>query len=154
MKNYLVFLLMLFLFISSKSFAQRDSSKFQKMQELESVFKEKVKTNLGIDEAQADKLIALEKENKMQLKKLRKEEKELYNEIEANPDASDIDSKFNKILELERKTIEVKENYFNELKNFLTPQQIAKSFIIKRKLFKELRKEINKRDKKNKNRNK
>ncbi|MFZ1322941.1 MAG: hypothetical protein WAT71_15395 [Ignavibacteria bacterium] len=154
MNNFIKFLLMLFLFVSVNSFAQKDSTKFQQMQELESVFKEKVKSNLGIDDAQTDKLIELQKENKKQLRDLRKEEKEIYKEIEANPEASDIDSKFNKIFELERKSLEVKENYFNELKTFLSPQQIAKTFIIKRKLYKELRKEINKRDKKNNKRNK
>ena len=134
MNNFIKFLLMLFLFVSVNSFAQKDSTKFQQMQELESVFKEKVKSNLGIDDAQTDKLIELQKENKKQLRDLRKEEKEIYKEIEANPEASDIDSKFNKIFELERKSLEVKENYFNELKTFLSPQQIAKTFIIKRKL--------------------
>ena len=154
MNNSIKFLLMLFLFVSVNSFAQRDSANFRQMQELESVFKEKVKSNLGIDDAQTDKLIELQKENKKQLRELRKEEKEIYKEIEANPEAADIDSKFSKIFELEKKSLEVKENYFNALKTFLSPQQIAKSYIIKRKLYKELRKEINKRDNKNRKRNK
>ncbi|HQY21661.1 MAG TPA: hypothetical protein PLX80_12535 [Ignavibacteria bacterium] len=59
MNNFIKFLLMLFLFVSVNSFAQRDSANFRQMQELEFVFKEKVKSNLGIDDAQTDKLIEL-----------------------------------------------------------------------------------------------
>lgn len=154
MNNFIKALFMLFLFVSVNSYAQKDSAKFQQMQELESVLKDKFKSNLGIDDEKTNKLIELQKENKKQLREYRKEEKEIYKEIEANPEAADIDSKFSKIFELEKKSLEVKENYFNELKTFLTPQQIAKSFIIKRKLYKELKKEIDKRDNKNRKRNK
>ena len=71
---------MLFLFVSVNSYAQKDSAKFQQMQELESVLKDKFKSNLGIDDEKTNKLIELQKENKKQLREYRKEEKEIYDQ--------------------------------------------------------------------------
>jgi len=131
-------------------FSQQDSLKIQKKQELENLFKEKVKTNLNVDQFTADKLVESYKDNNLQMRTLRKEIKETYKSIESDPDAADMSSKLDKVIELEKKSVEQKEKFYNELKTFLTPQQIAKSFFMKKKFNKELRKELDKRGKKRK----
>ncbi|HAY33334.1 MAG TPA: hypothetical protein PK536_09925 [Ignavibacteria bacterium] len=150
MKTSLTLFIISMLIMAVNVFSQQDSLKIQKKQELENLFKEKVKTNLNVDQFTADKLVESYKDNNLQMRTLRKEIKETYKSIESDPDAADMSSKLDKVIELEKKSVEQKEKFYNELKTFLTPQQIAKSFFMKKKFNKELRKELDKRGKKRK----
>ncbi|MBK9333532.1 MAG: hypothetical protein IPM96_14300 [Ignavibacteria bacterium] len=150
MKTLLTLFFIIALMTSASAYSQPDSSKLQKRQELENLFKEKVKINLNVDQYTADKLVDSYKDNNIQMRTLRKEIRETYKSIESDPDAADMSSKLDKVIELEKKSIEQKEKFYNELKTFLSPQQIAKSFFMKKKFNKELRKELDKRGKKRK----
>ncbi len=150
MKTLLTLFILSMLIMAVNVFSQPDSLKIQRKQELENLFKEKVKTNLNVDQYTADRLVESYKNNNLQMRTLRKEIKETYKSIESDPDAADLSSKLDRIIDLEKKSVEQKEKFYNELKTFLTPQQIAKSFFMKKKFNKELRKELDKRGKKRK----
>lgn len=150
MKTLLTLFILCMLIMADNVFSQHDSLKIQKKLELENLFKDKVKTNLNVDQYTADRLVESYKNNNLQMRSLRKEIKETYKSIESDPDAADLSSKLDRIIDLEKKSVEQKEKFYNELKTFLTPQQIAKSFFMKKKFNKELRKELDKRGKKKK----
>ncbi|MBS1517323.1 MAG: hypothetical protein JSS91_04480 [Bacteroidetes bacterium] len=150
MKTLIRLCLIIPLLISVNSFAQSDSSRELRRQNLESVLKEKLMTSLNIDESTADRVIKTHKENSSSMREINKERKELYRSIESDPDAYDVNTKLDKIIDLEQKIIDQKKKFYDELKSFLTPQQIAKSIFMRKKFNKELRKEMKKRGYKNK----
>lgn len=144
MNKILFFALMLLLSLSSMAFSQR-GNRNNFSDEIGNVMKQKLMENLNLDETTADKYIALHKENNKQLRDLMKEKRELMKAINDNPDAADIETKLNSFLELDSKIIDLRKNHINELKAFLTPQQIAKSMIFTRKFNKEFRNQIRER---------
>lgn len=68
--------------------------------------------------------------------------------IENDLNAADMETKIARLIELETSVLELKKGFITDLKSFLTPQQIAKTIIMRKNLEKVMRKEINKREKK------
>ncbi|MDQ3022354.1 MAG: hypothetical protein M3R36_17575 [Bacteroidota bacterium] len=150
MKIFKYFLLASVILAANFSLAQMDLDKKQMRDGIDSVMKQKVMDKLSLDEATSDKFISTYKENNKQLRILNKEKHKLIETIELDPGASDIDSKLDQMLEIESKTVDQKKKFFNELRTFLTPQQIAKTIILRRKFQKEFRREMMKHRKRNK----
>jgi hypothetical protein len=121
---------------------------------IDNVLKQKLIDKLGLDNATADKFLQSYKENNMKIRSIMKEKKDLMETIELDPSSSDIDSKLNKMLDLESKIVDQKKDFFKNLQSFLTSQQIAKTIILRKNFDKELRKEINQKRKRNKLRDK
>lgn len=153
-----IILLILFLSIVSgagTSFAQPKDGKFdgkddrkdfrEKIQKLR---KEKLIEKLNISETTADKVFEMEGNMVDEIRGYQKEKRETFKEIESNPDATDIDSKLNRILDLDIKVAETKKNYYTNLKEILTPKQIAEAMVLQMKFNKKLREQFKKNRKK------
>ncbi|MEO8210922.1 MAG: hypothetical protein ABI840_10195 [bacterium] len=150
MKIFKYILFATIIFAANFSLSQIDRDKKQIRDGIDSVMKQKVMEKLSLDEATADKFINTYKENNKQLRVINKEKNKLIETIELDPGADDIDAKLDKILEFESQTVSQKKNFFNELRTFLTPQQIARTIILRKKFEKEFRNEIMKYRKRNK----
>jgi len=126
---------------AGESFSQRgNNNNFS--DEIGKAMKQKLMESVNLDEATANKFVELRKEKMKQMRDLMREKRDLMKQINDNPDAADIESKLNNILDLETKAIEVRRNHINEMKLFMTPQQIAKSMIFIKKFNKEFRNQI------------
>lgn len=133
-----------FMFAANISFAQRDDIKKQISEKIETMMKQKIVDTLGFDEATANQFISTYKEDKKKIKTLIKTKKALMQEIENNPDAADIDAKLDRMLQLESEIVDQKKSFFTQLKTFLTPQQIAKTIVLRKNFDREFKKEISK----------
>ncbi|MEO6694044.1 MAG: hypothetical protein ABIY50_12820 [Ignavibacteria bacterium] len=149
MKNFTGIFLILFLFNAGFSIAQRDGKK-NNSDDLDKVLKQKVMDKLSFDESAADMFISAYKDNNKQMRLINKERKEIMESIELDPGASDIESKLDKMVEVDTKMAELRKNFFIQLKTFLTPQQIAKTLILRKNFHKELRKQMGKQRKRDK----
>jgi len=127
---------------------EHDGKKFN--DEIDTIMRQKLVERLGLDESSADKFVTTYKDNNKQIRMINKERKELFRSIELDPAATDMDSKLDKMLELETKIVDQKKIFFNELRLFLTPQQIAKTMLLRKNFEKKLRKEINNKRRKDK----
>lgn len=145
-KNLILFLLFL---LVNTGFAQRDG-KMQFKEEFEKIMKQKMMEGLNIDDATADKFMETYKQSKQNLRVLMKEKRELQKSIEMDPEAIDIGTKLDKWMKIDTKIIESRNQYYNDLKTFLTPAQIAKSINLRKKVEKELRNELKKHRKQDK----
>ncbi|MBV6477802.1 MAG: hypothetical protein HGGPFJEG_00546 [Ignavibacteria bacterium] len=152
MKKILLYSTALIFSFSSFALAQKDFRE-NPSDEIGKVMKQKLMENMNLDENTADKYMSLHKENAKQLRSLMKEKKQLMKSINDNPDAADIDDKLNSFFEIDAKIIELRKNHINELKSFLTPQQIAKSMIFTRKFNKELRNQLKEKKRNRQNNN-
>lgn len=70
--------------------------------------------------------------------------------IELDPSAADIETKLDKLSGIDTQLIELRQNFYRNLKTFLTPQQIAKTFVIKKNFNRELKQQLRKRGNRNK----
>ena len=136
----LVTLLLLITFINNVSYSQNDNKgKFK------ALVKEKLIEKLSISDSIADIYMGLYTKNANEIKKLNQEKRELMKEIENNYDALDIQDKIDRLLAIDIQIDNIKKEFINELKSFLTPKQIAQSIIFQRNLRLYLQKEIKKR---------
>lgn len=104
--------------------------------------KEKLRENMNLDETTTNKLFEVVTKTMDQIKEYNKQKRQTYQYIEQNPDASDIDSKINELLDLDVKIANAKKDQYDELKLFLTPKQIAEAYVFNRKFDQELRKKF------------
>jgi len=144
MKHYkilsLVFLAMLF---CSSLYAQPKMN-----EELNKIRKQKYMEKVQVDNSTADRYFSLFDENFKTMMKYNREKRETMKYIEQNIDAGDVSAKMDEVLALESKILDLKKSFLNDLKTFLTPKQIAQSFIFQKKFNDGLKKEINKKKKK------
>ncbi len=148
MKILKLLFLLLILFNFSNSFAQKDSHKKQFREKIDSVMKQKLIENADLDSISANKFIETYNESNKQIRKIIKEKKSQMEVIENDLSASDMESKIDRLIELETGILDLKKGFISDLKSFLTPQQIARTIILRKNLEKVMRKEINKREKK------
>lgn len=145
--KFLKFILVISAFLlAGLAYGQRGDEKPGK-DEINKLMKQKLMERLSLDESSADKFLSVSKENNQAIRKLNKERKDIMESIELDPSAADIDTKLDRIIDLESQIVEQKRTYFKELRTFLSPQQVAKTLLLKRRFDKELRKEINKKRK-------
>jgi hypothetical protein len=114
--------------------AQEDSTLTNSRTRLRKAIKEKLMEKLNIDDATANKVIKLSNEQKKQVAEYTKEKRQTIKYIEDNPDAGDIMSKINGLLEIDDKINKSRKDFLEELKTFLTPKQIAQSIIFQKNL--------------------
>jgi hypothetical protein len=142
MKKLLLFFIIA-LFFSADSYAQDDRDKFR--QEIDKIRKEKFIERTKVDDATADRYFQVTNTFMETMKSLNQQQRRLMKSIEDNPDASDIDSKLNQFIENEDKIGNVKKEYYENLKTFLTSKQVAQSIIFQRQFMKKLKNEVDKR---------
>lgn len=138
MRKYNAFFITLFLlaFAFGNSFAQQDSSDNHQL--LKKVLKKKFIENLGLDKESADKFFRLYNESRKNINELTKKQKEILEYINENYEDQSISLKIDEMIENESKIFELRKNFINSLKEFLTPQQIAKSIVMQQKMRKML----------------
>ncbi len=136
----LIFILLLL--ISGISFSQPNGDKKKFKEEINKIMKVKLIDSVGMDEATAEKFLNLYRSHNKEIRSLSKDKRELMKSIETDPGAPDINTKFDKMLDIETSILEKRKNFLMELKAFLTPQQIAKTLILRKKIGREIRKEV------------
>ncbi|HEX2788092.1 MAG TPA: hypothetical protein VHP32_09320 [Ignavibacteria bacterium] len=147
------FIIALFGFISfTDSYAQNDRDDFK--QKLDQVRKEKFIEKIKVDDATADRYFQVTNTFMETMKDLNQSQRRIMKSIEDNPDASDIESKLNQFIENEAKIGNVKKEYYESLKTFLTPKQVAQTIIFQRQFMKKLKNEVDKRRGKDKKKRK
>lgn len=138
------FIIVLFGFISSAdSYAQNDRDDFK--QKLDKIRKDKFIEKIKVDDATADRYFQVTNTFMETMKDLNQSQRRLMKSIEDNPDASDIESKLNQFIENEAKIGNVKKEYYESLKTFLTPKQVAQTIVFQRQFMKKLKNEVDKR---------
>lgn len=141
MKILKLILILLLALAVNHSYAQKDK-KDELKEELVKIMREKLRSELNMNEATIDNFISAYNENKSVMKSLDKEKKSISKSIELDPGNTDLDLKMDNIFNIESKMIEQKRKFYTELKKFLTNEEIAKTIILRKNLYKKLRKEI------------
>lgn len=144
MKIFRFIFIIIIILSANLSYSQRDGDRKKFRDGIDTIMKQKLIDRLGVDESSADKFLNVYKDHNKQVRIIHKEKKDLMETIELDPGASDMDSKLDKMLELETKIVDAKKSFFNELRTFLSPQQIARTLILRKNFEKEFRKQINK----------
>lgn len=134
MKKYSLFFTVFFIlaFTFVNVFAQQDTSDSRQI--LKKAIKKKFIENLGLDKESGDKFFRLYNESRKELNELTKKQKEIIEYINTNYDSPDISVKIDEMIENENKIFEARKNFINSLREFLTPQQIAKSIVMHQKM--------------------
>lgn len=137
-KTYLVIAVFYF-FLFTGILTAQPSNKKENKESIEKVIKQKLMEQVGLDEPTADKYLGLSKSNRKEIKTYIKEKKQIMESIELNPAASDIGSKLDDLYSIDGKISGQRLKFYEELKTFLTSEQIAKTVILRKKMFKEVR---------------
>ena len=152
MKTYKLIILSLILFAFNSSYAQRDMKKMKFREKIDSVMRIKLIENADLDSITADRFLEVYKDNNNKIRKISKEKKNLMETIEKDPEAIDMESKINKLMDLETNILDLRKSFISEAKTFLTPQQIAKTLVMRKNIERVIRKELSNRKKGNKSR--
>lgn len=142
MKKLLLFFIIILMF-AADSYAQNDRDDFK--QKLNQVRKEKFIEKVKVDDATADKYFQVTDVFLKQMKDLNQSQRNLVKSMKDNPNASDIDSKLNQFIENEDKIGNIKTEYYQNLKTFLSTAQVAQAIVFQREFMKKLKDEVDKR---------
>ena len=124
-KYFILCLIILsFTVFSAMSYGQRDTANSKKSK-IKAALKSKIIENIGVTDSVAEKVI-------------------LWKEVEDNTDAVDVNSKIDAIMKIEQDILAVRINFVNNLRDFLTPQQVAKAIVFQNKFSKYLKKQLHK----------
>ncbi|MCX6164243.1 MAG: hypothetical protein NTU73_05185 [Ignavibacteriae bacterium] len=107
--------------------AQEDTSMTGSRQKLKKVIKEKLMEKLNIDESTANKFFKLFNEQRKVTNEYNKDKRQLMKSIEENPDASDVMTKINELIEIDDKINKSR-------KEFIMDLQKAQSIIFQKNL--------------------
>ncbi|MCE1166367.1 MAG: hypothetical protein LWX07_13295 [Bacteroidetes bacterium] len=119
-------------------YAQKDTSD----RKLNKVIREKLVEKLGIDESTADKVISLHVKHRQDMKEIKKQQEDYMKDILDNPDSPDIQTKLETLIDLDNKIYLKKKEFYENLKSYLTPNQIAQSMSFIRDVSKFMKKEM------------
>lgn len=144
MNIFKTILIVLLILSSNNSYSQTDKDKRKMNVQLDSLMIGKLTAVTGIDQVTADKFIGKYKANNKQIRQLKKEKREVMDLIEADPSALDVDVKLDKLIELDYNLYENRKAFMEDLKIFMTPQQIAGTIVFMKDFSKEFRKKFKK----------
>ena len=130
--NIIIILFWILAFSFGNVFAQQDTT--DNLQILKKTIKKKFIENLGLDKESGEKFFRLYSESRKEINDLTRRQKEIIEYINSNYDDADISAKIDEMIENENKLLQARKNYINALKEFMTPQQIAKSIALQQKL--------------------
>lgn len=153
-KITLIALFIVFVFgnISTAQFDKsNDNDKRQFRMQIDTLMKQKLIEKLDLSESAADKYVSALRENNNRIKELMKEKKSVMKSIESDPEAADIVSKLDKVFDIDSRIIETRRAFIKDVSTYLTPQQIAKSMILKKNFNKEFKNQIRKHKNKDNN---
>lgn len=144
MNIFKTILIVLLILSANNSYSQTDKDKRKMNVQLDSLMIGKLTAVTGIDQATADKFIVIYKANNKQVRQLKKEKREVMDLIEADPSALDVAVKLDKLIELDYNLYENRKAFMENLKIFMTPQQIAGTIVFMKDFSKEFRKKFKK----------
>lgn len=142
MKKLILFCVIALMF-AADSYAQNDREDFK--QKLNQVRKEKFIERVKVDDATADKYFQVTDVFLKQIKDLNQSQRTLVKSMKDNPNASDIESKLNQYIDNESKIGNIKTEYYQNLKTFLSTTQVAQAIVFQREFIKKLKDEVDKR---------
>jgi Spy/CpxP family protein refolding chaperone len=129
-----IFILLIFIIGFNITLQAQEDTSMTDSRKLRKAVKEKFMQKLDIDEATANKFFNLYNEQRKEMKEYNKSKMQLMRAIEDNPDASDVISKINQIIEIDDKINKSRKDFIAELQKFLTSKQIAQSIIFQKNL--------------------
>jgi hypothetical protein len=131
------------------SFGQYDKDKPRMKGQIDSLMKIKFTAETNIDQTTADKFFDKYKENNKEIREFKNEKREIMKMIEANPAALDVGTKLDKLMKLEYDIFESRKAFVEDLKTFMTPQQIAETMVFMKEFSKKFRKKLKQDKRKN-----
>jgi len=138
--------LLFLIVLQNFSYAQDDDPKYFRRR-IRKVVIERFIEKLQIDEQTAEIVVDLETKNRNEIGKLNKQRFSIYKYFEDNPEAEDAEQKLDELIDIENKITEQRKNLLIDLKQILTPQQIAQALVFQMKFTKFLREQIEKHKK-------
>lgn len=119
-------------------YAQRDTTG----RKLNKVIKEKLVEKLGIDDNTADKVLEIYSKHRKDMKEIKKQQMDYMKDVLENPESADVQTKLETLLDLDNKTYLKKKEFYENLKQYLSPKQIAQSMSFARDVSKFMKKEM------------
>lgn len=144
MNIFRIILIVLIILSANNSYSQPEKDKKRMNVQFDSLMIGKLTTVTGIDQSTADKFIDKYKANNKQVRELKKEKREVMDLIETDPSALDVAVKLDKLIELDYNLYENRKAFMEDLKTFMTPQQIAGTIVFMKDFSKEFRKKFKK----------
>jgi Spy/CpxP family protein refolding chaperone len=149
MKTYLLLVTAAIFTASSVSNAQMRrgaNSPRPAIERIESFKKVRMMETLKLDENQSVKLIARYNSHQERMRELERQTNEIYDrlegQIQSNASESEYAQTFAALREYEKKRSEERMIFFNELKEVLTPKQVAEYMIFERNFARDLREAV------------
>jgi Spy/CpxP family protein refolding chaperone len=140
MKNIIFILGTLFMLCSLQANAQIDTQNTKAGKLIRESIRKKFIEYVRTDEQTTDKFFSDFRKNHKEINTLLRERQYIMKEIELNTDADDIQQKLERISQIDKNIFNLKQEFSESLKAYLTPEQIAKTIIFEKKI----RKIINK----------
>jgi Spy/CpxP family protein refolding chaperone len=126
---------------SRRNEAQRPAS-----ERIESFKKVRMMEAMKLDENQSVKLFARYNDHQDQMKSLERESNELFDKLESqirsNASEGEYQQTIGELRSYEKKRTEERQRYFNELKDVLTPKQLAEYMVFERNFARDLREAV------------
>lgn len=143
--NFFKITLITFLIMTANfSYSQYNKDMRGSRDQLDSLMKEKLSTVTGLDQTMADKFIEKYKANNKEAREIKKEKREVMNLIEADPSAIDVGTKLDKLIELDYDLYNNRKSFMDDMKSFMTPQQIAATIVFMKDFSKKFKKKLKK----------
>lgn len=140
MKNIIFILGTLFMLCSLQANAQIDTQNTKAGKLIRESIRKKFIEYVRTDEQTTDKFFSDFRKNRKEINTLLRERRNIMKEIELNTDADDIQQKLERVSQIDKNIFNLKQEFSESLKAYLTPEQIAKTIIFEKKI----RKIINK----------
>ena len=140
MKNIIFILGTLFMLCSLQANAQIDTQNTKAGKLIRESIRKKFIEYVRTDEQTTDKFFSDFRKNHKEINTLLRERQYIMKEIELNTDADDIQQKLERVSQIDKNIFNLKQEFSESLKAYLTPEQIAKTIIFEKKI----RKIINK----------
>jgi len=154
MKNKLLLILFTFsltIALALNLYAQ--DNKQTKKDSLMKIYKEKYIDYVNVDDKTAETFVELFRTNRASIHEIKKKIKDTEKYILNNPESSDINSKLDELVELDKQIYELRKNYIDSLKKIMSPSQVALSLKFQKEFRDKFSKEV-KEKRKNKKKNK
>ncbi|MBM4157739.1 MAG: hypothetical protein FJ216_03045 [Ignavibacteria bacterium] len=154
MKNKLLLILFTFsltIALALNLYAQ--DNKQTKKDSLMKIYKEKYIDYVNVDDKTAETFVELFRTNRASIHEIKKKIKDTEKYILNNPESSDINSKLDELVELDKQIYELRKNYIDSLKKIMSPSQVALSLKFQKEFHDKFSKEV-KEKRKNKKKNK
>ena len=117
------------------------------------IYKEKYIDYVNVDDKTAETFVELFRTNRASIHEIKKKIKDTEKYILNNPESSDINSKLDELVELDKQIYELRKNYIDSLKKIMSPSQVALSLKFQKEFRDKFSKEVKEKSK-NKKKNK